>query len=182
MRLTLYSQRLILRNFKLEDAESMYTSYCCSDKVTKYLSWYTHQSLSVTQEYLTKFKLPALDDDLLDLAITLKDNVDCVLGSIGFVDIQDGVAEVGYVIAEAYWNQGMMSEALNTLIDYAFTSMPIHKITAIHHVDNIGSGRVMEKCGMHFTGLTKTKRKIDSEADDLIECKRYELEKTEWTK
>ena len=43
------TQRLILRRFKIEDAEDMYDNWASDPEVTRYLTWPVHSSLEVTR-------------------------------------------------------------------------------------------------------------------------------------
>ena len=62
--------------------------------------------------------------------------------------------EVGFAIGKKHWNKGYMSEALKAMIGLLFES-GIHKVRACHIRENKASGKVMEKCGMHYEGIRK---------------------------
>ena len=55
--------------------------------------------------------------------------------------------EIGYWISEDYWNKGICTEALKILIKYCFEVKKYNVIWGTYFVDNLASGRVMEKCG-----------------------------------
>ncbi len=64
--------------------------------------------------------------------------------------------EIGYWLGEPYWNQGFATEAAHALIDMAFrTRNNIEHIDARCRVTNVGSRRVIQKCGFQFqaTGM-----------------------------
>ena len=44
---TLETERLILRQFKMEDAGEMFTNWASEDAVTRFLTWPTHQSKEI---------------------------------------------------------------------------------------------------------------------------------------
>ena len=77
-----------------------------------------------------------------------------MIGSISttYINDRDSACEVGYCIGQAYWNKGLMSEALEAVIGYLFHEIDMHRIMAKHDVDNPASGRVMQKCNMTFEG------------------------------
>ena len=81
--------------------------------------------------------------------ITLK-NSDEPIGSIDVVGYTTDNPEVGYCLSKKYWNQGIMTEACKTfskyLLDIGFEKVLIKAV-----VGNIGSNRVIEKCGFKFT-------------------------------
>ena len=52
MLLTLYTDRLILRPFELEDAQAMFDNWASDPEVTKYLTWPTHESVETTKRII----------------------------------------------------------------------------------------------------------------------------------
>ena len=56
--------------------------------------------------------------------------------------------EFGYWIGRELWGRGFMTEALEALLGHAFQDLGTEVVWAEHTVENIGSGRVMEHCGM----------------------------------
>ena len=53
--------------------------------------------------------------------------------------------ELGYWIAEQFWNNGFASEAVKEMIRYGFENLNLNKIFATHLIENPASGRVMLK-------------------------------------
>jgi aminoglycoside 6'-N-acetyltransferase len=65
-----------------------------------------------------------------------------------FIDPADKrLARVGYTISRPFWNQGLATETVGALADYAFASFGLHRITASVDPRNTGSCRVLEKTG-----------------------------------
>lgn len=62
-----------------------------------------------------------------------------------------GDREVGYWIGKEYWGKGIATQALSTFLDQV-TTRPLHAHVAKH---NIGSIRVLEKCGFIIIGEDK---------------------------
>lgn len=98
----------------------------------------------------------AESEEGLHLAIT-RTGEDALIGFIGFNSIHpvNKAAEVGYWIGEPYWGNGYAVDAVNLMIDYAFTTLGLNRVTAICRDDNRRSYRVMEKAGMQFEGLMR---------------------------
>ena len=81
-----------------------------------------------------------------------------VAGSIGvFVqdDILEKSAELGYWLAEAYWGQGIMTEAVKQLCREAFGRFAVVRIFAQPFEENQGSRRVLEKAGFTWEGTMR---------------------------
>lgn len=48
------------------------------------------------------------------------------------------------------------------MINFAYKEVGFERITGRHHVDNIASGRVMEKCGLKYEGTLRKIHKINT--------------------
>lgn len=64
---------------------------------------------------------------------------------------QEG-AEMHYWLGEAFWNQGYCTEAAKRTIIYVFGDLKLHRLQITHRENNIGSRRVIEKCGFVYEG------------------------------
>lgn len=163
---TLYTNRLILRPFRISDAQAVYKNWTYDERVARYCRWYPHKNISETKEYLK-----ACVDAEYCWAITLKDR-DEPIGCIDMVGINSvGVPEIGYVLMYEHWGRGIMTEAVNAVIAELFRN-GFDKIGACHNIDNPASGRVMEKCGMVYVRNGKAQKKFGS--DEQVEVKCYE--------
>ena len=58
--------------------------------------------------------------------------------------------EVLYRLDEAYWNQGIASEATKASLRYGFEEVKLDRIVAITVPEHTASRRVMEKCGLKY--------------------------------
>ena len=151
----LETNRLILRPFRLEDAQAVFDNYASDEKVTKYCSWYAHKEVSESEAYLKEHL-----NDKYRWAIVLKeDKLDRPIGCIDVINInEDNEPEVGYVLSSKHWNKGYMTEALNAVITELF-NCGFKAIDACHFVENISSGRVMQKCKMSYVGIGEIEAK-----------------------
>lgn len=164
---TLYTKRLILRPFRINDAEAMYKNWTADERVARYCRWYPHKDISETKQYLQM----CLQAEFC-LAITLKGK-DEPIGCVDLVGINDvGVYEIGYVLQYTHWGQGYMTEAVQAVISELFRN-GFDKIGACHNIDNPASGRVMQKCGMQYVRSRTAQKKFGS--DELCEVKYYEI-------
>ena len=74
-----------------------------------------------------------------------------MIGTSGLQPLEEsGEIEVGYNLAEKYWRQGFGFECAFAWLKYGFEVAGLERIVAVCHRDNIGSWRIMEKCGMQF--------------------------------
>lgn len=148
---TIETERLILRKFKITDAEDMYNNWGKIKDCNKYLPWKTHENIEETKDIINKW----IEDyneqkpDKLNWAIELKTTNE-VIGAIGPVNISynNKNIEIGYCIGKKFWNNGYATEALKALIKYYLLECDFHLIKCGYMSENIASGRVMEKSGM----------------------------------
>ena len=64
-------------------------------------------------------------------------------------------ADFNYWLGKKYWGQGIMTEAVKILCDYAFNELNKLKLSITALEDNIGSRKVAEKNGFKFECMTE---------------------------
>lgn len=143
--------RLLLRRFDVQDADDMFKNWASDADVCKYLSWGPHPSVDISRRRIENWVRNYSYNNSYVWAIEYK-NSGTAIGSISMEMSNDeaGSCEVGYCIGKAYWNRGIMSEALHAILHYLFFEIGYQEIKAKHDVLNVASGRVMQKAGMHF--------------------------------
>ena len=73
------------------------------------------------------------------------------VGTSGLQPLEDtGEIEVGYNLSEKYWRQGLGYECAMGWLAYGFDVAGLERIVAVAQPENVGSWRIMEKCGMHY--------------------------------
>lgn len=169
------SSRLLLRKFNHDDALYMFKNWATDEQVTKYLTWRPHSNLKVTQDLVDTW-CAHYTKSIYQWTIVLKE-IGEPIGSIGIVRLFEDelCADFGYCISSKYWGKGIVTEAMNLLLDYWFNQIGFEKIKGFHHVDNPASGRVMQKIDMSYTGVLKGEQKDNM--GNPIDCDCYEITK-----
>ncbi|MEI6601906.1 MAG: GNAT family N-acetyltransferase [Clostridia bacterium] len=167
----LETERLQLRRFALDDAADMFHNWAHDAEVTKYLVWQPHANLDATKEILAAWTKDYEAPDKYLWAIVLKET-NQVIGSIGLKP-NDTLqrAEIGYCIGRAFWNKGIMTEALIRVLDFGFTTLGLTRMQACHHTANPQSGKVMLKAGMQYEGCLK--KWSFNNRGALVDCEMY---------
>ncbi len=113
------------------------------------------------------------DDPVHIFAIEVAGNA---VGGIGIhpqQDIYRKNAEIGYWLGEKYWNKGIITKALNQVVEIAFNEFNIERVFARPFGTNKASQKVLEKCGFTLESvLKKTIFKNGEYMDELIYAKR----------
>jgi len=154
---------------RLEDASDMF-EYSRDPEVTRYVTWNTHTSIADSAGFIN-FVLSRYErGESGDWGIVLKSNGKFI-GTCGFVtlNLQHLCGEIGYVLSRRYWNQGLATEAVRRLIRFGFDEMGLNRIEAMHMVENLASGRVMQKAGMTYEGLLRQKVYAKGRFHDVCE-------------
>lgn len=143
------TKRLVLRPWREEDAEALYA--CTRDPaIGPKAGWPPHRSLAESCQVLHEvLMVPEC------YAITIKGQQDEPVGAIALMKddpelaIGADEAELGYWIAQAYWNQGYMTEAVQAMERHAFLDCGLKVVWACHYTENSSSARVQQKAGLH---------------------------------
>lgn len=177
----LETERLILRPFRMEDAQAMFDNWASDPEVTKYLTWPTHTSLAVTQKVLKEWVDGYEHPDHYNWAITVKSGDDNPIGNISVIHLHENVdaGEIGYCMGKAWWGSGIMTESLRMVIDHLFENVGLNRICARHDPRNVASGRVMQKGGMTYEG---TLRQVDRNNVGICDAAYYSILAEEWKK
>lgn len=154
---------LILRKFKIDDAEEMFNNWAKDPDNVKFLSWQAHKNIDITKKVLSEWVESYKKDETYRWGIVLKENGQ-LIGGIDMVLLFDNIdcCEIGYVLSKKYWNRGLMTEALKSVINYLFKKANFNRIQLRHHVDNEASGRVMQKAGLQFEGILREADKTNT--------------------
>ena len=86
--------------------------------------------------------------------------------------------EIGYVLSKAYWGQGLMPEAVKTVIDWLFNEVQLDFIIVGHFDHNAQSRRVIEKCGFQYIKTTEFETRFDT-VENAMEYILYHPERSE---
>lgn len=150
------TKRLLLRRFTPEDAEAAFRNWMGDDEVTKFLRLKTKASVSETHALLEKWVKNYQTPDFYLWAVVWKETGEPV-GSIGgsVQSETDAVAEIGFCLGRAYWNRGIMTEALSAVLRFLLLEVGFNRAEACHSVLNPASGRVMQKAGLRCEGTLR---------------------------
>lgn len=169
----LETERLILRPLKIADAEEIFTNWTSDPEVAKYMVYSTHPNVEVTKIWLADVESKTNSDTDYDWGFVRKSDGK-LIGSGGiYYNAETGVYTMGYNIMKDCWHQGYTTEAATAMRDFGIVTLGAKRFRASHAKENIYSGKVMEKLGMHrvgegeFTGMDGTKH---------YECWEYILE------
>lgn len=151
----LKTERLILRPFTDDDAESVY-EYAKDPDIGPIAGWPVHTSVENSLEIIRS--VLAVPETY---AVCLKED-NRAIGSIGLkigersnLNISESEGEIGYCIAKPFWGQGLIPEALSELMRHAFEDLKLDVLLCGYFDGNEKSKRCQEKCGFRYHHTNK---------------------------
>ncbi len=94
-----------------------------------------------------------------------------VLGVANLSNIVRGTLQachLGYSLDREYEGRGLMQEALEALVTYAFEDLQLHRVMANYQPENVRSGRVLERLGFVREGYAPDYLHIDGAWRDHV--------------
>lgn len=170
---TIETDRFILRNLEMKDAQGMY-ELDSDPEVLIYLGNNPLTSVEQSKKILENVQKQYQRNGLGRWAIIDKSSNDFV-GWTGLKleeNLRDfNYYDLGYRLKKKYWGKGIATETSIISLKYGFENLKLEKICATAHVENIASNKVLKKVGFTFIEVVD----IDDEP-----CNWYELKKEEW--
>ena len=77
-------------------------------------------------------------------------------------------AEIGFALARAHWGRGLASEAVSTLVGFAFETLGLHRLEAGADPRNDGSIRLLERQGFRREGYLRERYHVGDEVQDDV--------------
>lgn len=145
------TERLILRAFTENDCYDMVKNWIANPKVQLEYGEPIYTDITEVKELLRKWESGYANSDFYRWAIIEKKSSQNI-GQIAFCRVYSDcrTAETEYCIGEKFWGNGYANEALSAVIDFIFNNTDFERLEAYHRKENVKSGRVLEKSGMHI--------------------------------
>lgn len=176
---TIITDRLILRRLTKNDAYQAFENWCNRDGVDRYVLWKRHESIDVTLKQYEKWEMEYNNPKTFRWIVELKKDGN-VIGTIDVANnyLKYGTCDIGYCYGDKFWGKGYATESLKAVIKYLFEEADVDLICAEYMSNNPASGKVMEKAGMKYDGILRS-RVIDKNniRNDLIS---YSITKAEY--
>jgi [ribosomal protein S5]-alanine N-acetyltransferase len=165
------TKRLFLRVPKMSDAQRVFL-YASDVETVRYLVFNKHDSVKEAETFLASCIENWKSGDSFSYAICLKMTGE-LIGMISIRDVPSFKPHFGYVLMKPYWGNGYVSEALSTLMSWAWAQPRIYRLWAFCDVDNPASARVMEKVGMTKEAVLKRWHMAPNISDEPRDCLVY---------
>lgn len=174
---TLSASRLQLRWITPADEEALYEIFSNPD-VMRYWSRTPFTHFGEATELRQAIEKCFAEQSLFQWGIAQKGD-DRVIGTctISHIDRSNGRAELGYALGRAHWGKGLMREALDVLVDFAFGELGLRRLEADVDPDNTASVKMLERLGFQREGYMRERWAVGGAVQDSLF---YGLLKREW--
>lgn len=147
----------ILREQTLEDVEPFFDYYSDAD-VANYILAKTPQTLKDAKEEIEYCKKLFKHRLGIYWAIARKSD-NKMIGAIGlYINNHHHRAEISYDLNKAFWRKGIMTKAMNIVMEHMFRYGGLHRIEAVTIKENDASTQLLEKLGFHREGTLSNYR------------------------
>jgi RimJ/RimL family protein N-acetyltransferase len=151
----LRTKRLLLRQYRLSDAEDLQRLAGEFDVAKGTLCMPHPYEDGMAEAFIEAQEKAIAEGEVFNLGIFLREP-EALIGGIGLeVKKKHNTAELGYWIGKPYWGKGYCTEAVGAMVEFGFTTLCLRKVFAEHFADNPASGRVLEKLGFSYEGCRR---------------------------
>jgi [ribosomal protein S5]-alanine N-acetyltransferase len=148
---TIYTDRLMLRPFNMDDADGMFR-LDSDPRVHFFLGNQPVTHISQSREVIRNVTAQYTENGIGRWAAVLRSTGEFI-GWSGLKLVTEGTElyyDVGYRLIPEFWGQGYATESANAAIRYGFDIMGLTTIIGTAHQDNKASISVLKKCGLTF--------------------------------
>jgi RimJ/RimL family protein N-acetyltransferase len=126
------------------------------EEVTRYLPYRAWRSLDDARAWFERMRGFGATGASLQLVVVDKSRAQAVGTALVFrYDAANLQAELGFVLARAYWRTGFMTEALAILLDKVFGDMGVRRLEAVADSRNTASCRLLRRLGFTREGVLR---------------------------
>ncbi len=145
----LETERLILRPLCVEDAKAVF-EWASDERVAKFMIYPKHTDIKTTVEWLQS--IDHSSDTAYDFGFVEKSS-GTLIGSGGlYWEDERQQWRVGYNLRFDRWHKSYATEAALEMVRFAKQELNAERIGSEHAIENVASGKVLQNCGLVFTG------------------------------
>ena len=150
MKTIIESERLLLRQFSLNDIEAVY-QFNSNVELHRYTGDEIINSRQRAEQTIKDIWLKDYTNYGYGRRAVIDKPENKIIGFAGLKYLAEiGETDIGYRILPHYWGKGLVSEISKKIILYGFNELNLKRIIGIAMPENIASCKVLEKIGFSF--------------------------------
>lgn len=163
----LETERLRLRELRPEDRDDLFALFSL-EEVARYYGIVPFKKVKRSDSVLKRRISLFHKDQGVAWGLTMKDS-DRLIGACRFKpwEKKSRVSEIAYELHPDFWGQGLMTEAVKAAVRYGFAVVDLNRIEAWAATENVGSIKVLEKCGFQYEGTQRERHFWNEQFHDM---------------
>ena len=167
--LAIKTQRLLLRTPELEDANLLKDFYMRNlDHFAPWITIRDNPPEEVFTARIAEWHKHQKENIHVRFFLFLEDEL---IGACGLSQIIYGcfrACYLGYEIGQQHQGKGLMAEALQAVLRYAFEELKLHRIMANYMPHNVRSAQLLQRMGFEVEGLARNYLMINERWQDHV--------------
>lgn len=165
----LSGKKVNLRELRSEDVTEDYVNWMNDFEVVRFTeSRFIRHDLECIKKYVRTFE--ENQNSVLLGIFSKQENLHLGNIKLGPINWRHKIADIGLILGrKTFWRQGLATEAIILLCQYAFAGLRLHKLTSACYFSNKGSVCSFQKAGFTQEGLRKKHVASESGWEDVIE-------------
>ena len=164
---TLRTKRLIIRDFKMKDANE-YFKVVSDEETMRHIDWGPLNTINDAADYIASV-IDSYKRGHLEWVVETKQNR--IIGSIVVYDSNESDKQIAYIFLKEIWGQKYAKEAVKAVSDYLLSSGIAQVLHAKHARTNPASGGVLKGCGFVFEKIVNNA--FRTKGGERIDCLQY---------
>ncbi|MCP4540557.1 MAG: GNAT family N-acetyltransferase [Chloroflexi bacterium] len=151
----LETKHLVLRKLHSGDAESLF-AVLGDEEVTEFYDDEVFRDVSQAGEQIEAWAAGFSTRRCVRWGIAQRENGK-IIGTCGYYGFHrwHKRAGIGYELARSFWRQGIMTEALDAIIEFGFERAGLNRIEAVVMPENRGSVKLLGGLSFHQEGVLR---------------------------
>jgi RimJ/RimL family protein N-acetyltransferase len=156
--MTMSTARLTLTPLHGGHADGIWP-YVSDPEISRYMSWNAHESMETTNAFIADVVRRMQEGSTCSWVISERDSENiCGLVSLLAITrthraLRYDKAELAYWIGRPFQRRGYAREACRAVLDYAFGTLTLNKVTVAHDAGNAASAALIHRLGFRQIGV-----------------------------
>ena len=150
---TLETERLTLRELTTDDAEFS-LRLLNEPSFLRFIGDKGVRNLQDARQYILNGPIASYNQNGFGLYLVVLKSMNTSIGMCGLIKRETLTdVDIGFAFLPEFWNKGYALESATAVFSYGKDVLKLPRIVAITNKDNVTSGKLLERLGLHFDRL-----------------------------